>query len=116
MKKYLLTIMLTQCRAQVKAVSSTQEAMELIRSWKPHVLISDIGMPGNDGYSLIRQVRALPADRGGTVPAAALTAYARSEDRVKALAAGYQTHVTKPVDPSELIAVVASLAGRAGRS
>jgi CheY-like chemotaxis protein len=72
-------------------------------------------MPELDGYALIRKLRALSHEEGGNTPAAALTAYARSEDRVKVLEAGYQTHVTKPVDPSELIAVVSSLAGRAGR-
>jgi CheY-like chemotaxis protein len=78
------------------------------------VLVSDIGMPGEDGYSLIKRVRALGADRGGAVPALALTAYARAEDRVRAVRAGFQTHVVKPVEPAELITMVASLAGRAG--
>ncbi len=87
----------------------------VLKEWRPDVIISDIGMPEEDGYSLIRKLRALPRDHGGSVPAAALTAYARSEDRVKAIAAGYQTHITKPVEPAELVAVVASLAGRAGR-
>jgi signal transduction histidine kinase/DNA-binding response OmpR family regulator len=108
----LMTVVLTQCRASVKAVSSVREALEVLEQWKPDVLISDIGMPSDDGYSLIRKIRALPKDRGGSLPAAALTAYARSDDRVRALAAGYQTHVSKPVEPSELVAVIASLAGR----
>ncbi len=76
------------------------------------VLVFDIGMPGEDGYWLIRRVRALPAERGGGTPAVALTAYARTEDRVRALTAGYQVHLAKPVEPAELIAAVASLAGR----
>jgi signal transduction histidine kinase/CheY-like chemotaxis protein len=112
----LLSIVLTQCGAEVRAVSSAREALNTIQEWAPNVLISDIGIPLEDGYSLIRKIRALPPELGGNVPAAALTAYARSEDRIRALAAGYQTHVAKPVDPSELVAVVASLAGRAGRS
>ncbi|MDQ3037665.1 MAG: response regulator, partial [Myxococcota bacterium] len=74
--------------------------------------ISDIGMPGEDGYALIRQVRARPPERGGNVPAVALTAYARSADRRRALEAGYHQHVPKPVQASDLIVVVANLAGR----
>jgi CheY-like chemotaxis protein len=76
---------------------------------KPDIVISDIGMPNQDGFELIKRIRARPADRGGRVPAAALTAYTRAEDRRKVLAAGFLTHVVKPVDPSELVAVVASL-------
>jgi CheY-like chemotaxis protein len=78
------------------------------------VLVTDIGMPGEDGYSLIEKVRRLPAALGGALPAAALTAYARMEDRVRALRSGFQIHVPKPVDPTELITVVANLAGRVG--
>ncbi|MFN2407554.1 MAG: response regulator, partial [Pyrinomonadaceae bacterium] len=80
----------------------------------PGVLISDIGMPGEDGYDLIRRVRALPAESGGRVPAIALTAYARVEDRMKALKAGYQMHVPKPVELPELVAIAASLVRRDG--
>jgi CheY-like chemotaxis protein len=83
--------------------------MGLFRERAPDVLLSDIAMPGEDGYALIRQVRAMGADRGGRIPAAALTAYATSEDRRKALLAGYNEHLPKPVDPSRLIAAVASL-------
>ena len=79
---------------------------------RPTVLLSDIGMPHQDGYELIRSVRALPAKEGGLIPAAALTAFARSEDRTRALLAGFQSHLAKPIEPSELVAVVASLAGR----
>jgi CheY-like chemotaxis protein len=75
------------------------------------VLVSGIGMPGKVGYALIKQVRALPRDRGGRVPAMALTAYVKPEDRMQALAAGFQTHVPKPVDPEELALVIARLAG-----
>jgi CheY-like chemotaxis protein len=72
-------------------------------------------MPGEDGYSLIRKVRALGPDAGGDVPAVALTAYVRSEERARALSAGFQAHMAKPVEPAEVVATVASLAGRTGR-
>lgn len=101
--------------ANVQAAGSAGAAVELFRAGRPDVLVSDIGMPGEDGYSLLRRVRALEAEVGGTpVPAVALTAYARSEDRMKAVLAGFQMHVAKPVEPAELLAMVASLAGRAG--
>jgi CheY-like chemotaxis protein len=77
--------------------------------------LSDIGMPDEDGYALIRQVRNLPPDRSGTIPAASLTAYAGAEDRRRALLAGFNMHVPKPVEPAELLAVVASL-GRIARA
>jgi hypothetical protein len=87
-----------------------------LESWRPDVLLSDIGMPGEDGYELIRRVRELPPDRGGRTPAAALTAFARGEDRRRALRAGFQMHLAKPVEIQELAAVVASLArGMAAR-
>jgi PAS domain S-box-containing protein len=108
----MLTVVLTQCRAEVRAVSNAADALSQLESWRPDVLISDIEMPGEDGYTLIRKVRALPPERGGKIPAAALTAYARAEDRMRALLAGFQLHVPKPVEPAELAAVVASLAGR----
>jgi CheY-like chemotaxis protein len=79
------------------------------------VLVSDIGLPDVDGYDLLRRVRARGEARQGNVPAAALTAFARSEDRTSALRAGYQTHIAKPVEPTELVYAVASLAGRTGR-
>ncbi len=81
---------------------------------RPHVLVSDIGMPTVDGYQLLRLVRALGHARGGGVPAIALTAFARSEDRTRALHAGFLVHVAKPVEPAELVAAVASVVGRAG--
>jgi CheY-like chemotaxis protein len=110
----LITEVLGRCGAEVVAASSAGEAYELIQTWRPHVLLSDIGMPGADGYVLIERVRALPEELGGDTPAAALTAYAGAEDRARALSCGYQRHVAKPVEPGELAAVVASLAGRAG--
>jgi hypothetical protein len=82
--------------------------------WRPQVLVVDIGMPDVDGYEFIRRVRARSAQSGGDVPAAALTAYARVQDRLRVLSAGYQMHVPKPIQPQELVAVVASLAKRLG--
>jgi len=99
--------------AQVITVSSAAEAIASIGDNNPpNVMVSDIGMPEQDGYDLIKQMRALPGD-AGRVPAVALTALARAEDRKRALSAGYQKHVSKPVDPAELVSVIASLAGRA---
>jgi signal transduction histidine kinase len=97
--------------ALVTAASSAVEALERLRSDRPRVLVSDIGMPGEDGYSLIRRVRALEPGHGGGTPAIALTAYARPEDRAKAIAAGFQNHLAKPVRAAELVALVAELAG-----
>ena len=85
-----------------------EEALEVFRQFSPDVVLSDIGMPDHDGYELISRLRALP--RGQSVPAVALTALARSEDRTRALRAGFQMHVPKPVDFAELVAVVQNLA------
>ena len=106
---------LAECRARVSVAASAPEALERLQADRPDVLVSDIGMPEFDGYELIRRVRELPPDRGGEIPAAALTAFARSEDRRRALRAGYQSHVAKPVEPLELVTVVASLVGKAGK-
>jgi CheY-like chemotaxis protein len=108
----LLKAGLGQCGAEVTAVGSAAEALEAIAAAVPDLLISDIGMPEKDGYDLIRRVRELPAGNGGKVPAIALTAYARAEDRMQALRAGYQMHVPKPVELAELVAVAASLVRR----
>ncbi len=105
-----VTAVLEERGAHVVVVASAAEALEAIERYRPQVLVSDIGMPGEDGYELIRKVRALRPEEGGRIPAAALTAYARIEDRAQALQAGYQIHVPKPVDPAALIAVVARLA------
>lgn len=110
----MLVAILTRCGAQVRASESAKRALETIQEWKPDVLVSDISMPGEDGYELIKKVRALGPERGGRIPAVALTAYARTEDRLRALSAGFQIHVPKPVEPAELAAVVASLAWRTG--
>ena len=114
--RLMLKMMLEQCGAEVKVVASAREAIEEIERLRPDVLVSDIGMPEEDGYSLMRRVRALPAGRGGQIPAAALTAYAGADDRKRALLAGFQAHIPKPVDPTELVAAVASLAGRTGKA
>jgi signal transduction histidine kinase len=108
----LLVVALQQCGAEVAAYASVPEALAALDLALPDVLLSDIGVPGEDGYSLIRKVRARGASRGGDLPAAALTAYARAEDRTRSLEAGYQTHLAKPVDPSELVTTVARLASR----
>ena len=110
--RVLVTTMLERSGAHVLAVSSTREALDSMEKWKPDVLIADIGMPIEDGYSLIRKVRALPSDRGGQTPALALTAYARTEDRIRALSEGYQMHLAKPVDRVELATIVGSLCRR----
>jgi CheY-like chemotaxis protein len=110
----LLQFILEGCGAQVTTSSSAAAALEAVAEEAFDVLISDIGMPDEDGYSLIAKVRALGKERGGKVPAAALTAYAREEDRIRVLQSGFQTHVPKPISPNELVAVVANLAGRTG--
>jgi signal transduction histidine kinase len=105
---------LLQSGGEVRACTSGDEALDVLRQWRPDVMVSDIEMPGMDGYSLIRQVRMLDPDQGGKTPAIALSAYSRPEDRVRSLIAGFNFHVSKPVEPSELTAIVASLAGRVG--
>jgi CheY-like chemotaxis protein len=108
----LMKRLLRECSATVATAKCVADALELIDSFQPHVLVSDIGMPQRDGYDLIRLVRA----RGHTprsLPAVALTAFARPEDRLKAVHAGYQVHIAKPINPSELSAVIADLVGEA---
>jgi PAS domain S-box-containing protein len=107
----LLKIMLASHGADVATYGSGAEALAQLESWKPEVLVSDIGMPVQDGYAFIRKVRSLGAS-SQTLPAIALTAYARAEDRMRALAAGFQMHVPKPVEASELVMVIASLVKR----
>jgi CheY-like chemotaxis protein len=107
----LLKRILENYGAAVKTAASAAEALEMLIASPPHALVADIGMPGEDGYSLMRKIRNLPFDLGGGVPALALTAYARPEDRVRALTAGFQNHVAKPIEPDELATVVASLTG-----
>ena len=97
---------LSRYQAKVTSVESAREAMAHLSDHRPHVVLCDIAMPEEDGYALIRQIRQLPKDRGGTLPAVALTAYAREEDRVQAIRAGFQAHVAKPVEPDALVAAV----------
>ena len=107
----LLTLVLAERGARVTVARSADEALAALERFTPDVLLSDIGMPAENGYALIGKVRALGPDRGA-IPAVALTAHAGIEHRVRALAAGYQMHVRKPVEPGELVAVVAGLVGR----
>jgi PAS domain S-box-containing protein len=108
----LLTTVLEQCRSVVIAAANVDEAYDSFVRERPAVVVSDIGMPGATGYELIRKIRALSPEQGGTTPAVALTAYARSEDRMKALAAGFNMHLPKPIEPAELLVVIASLIAR----
>jgi two-component system, chemotaxis family, CheB/CheR fusion protein len=103
---------LERCGARVRAAAAVGEAMIALREAVPDVLVSDLGMPGDDGYELMRQVRLLPSDAGGALPALAVSAYARESDRKKALAAGFRVHLAKPVAPAELVDQVARAAGR----
>jgi CheY-like chemotaxis protein len=112
----LIGQVLKECGSEVIKTCSAAEALAAIEQHKPDILISDLGMPDEDGYSLISKIRALPSDEGGQIPAAALTAYARAEDRLRVLRSGFQFHLPKPVDSAELVTVVASLAGRAYKS
>ncbi len=104
-----LVFLLKQDGAQVRAVGSAQEALDVFAQWQPEILLSDIGMPEVDGYKLLRQIRAMPPLQGGQIPAIALTAYAGETDHQKVLLAGFHTHLTKPIDPAELAAVITAL-------
>jgi len=112
----LTTMMLEECGAEVRTVGSAAEALAACDEWRPDILIADIGMPVEDGYMLMKKLRALESERGGHIPAIALTAYGRREDRLRALSVGYESHVPKPVDPAELLAIVASLTNRIGKN
>lgn len=107
-----LVVALEQAGAIALAAGSTQEALQALHQNAPDILLSDIGMPGEDGYALIRQIRALSPEVGGNIPAAAITAYVRGGDRQQALNAGFQMHIPKPIDPTHLLQVVAQLAGQ----
>jgi CheY-like chemotaxis protein/two-component sensor histidine kinase len=108
----LVSFLLRRAGAELTAARSTAEALDALSSFAPDVIVADIGMPEADGYELIRRVRALTRDAGGDTPAIALTAYAAEADRARALRAGFQKHLAKPVDPEALCAAVADLAGR----
>jgi PAS domain S-box-containing protein len=106
----LLKVILENCGAETRVLESARQAFDAIRAEPPDLLLSDIGLPGEDGYWLIRQVRALGANAGGETPAIALTAYASEQDRARALAAGFHEHFAKPVEPEALLAAVAEIA------
>jgi len=112
----LIARVLEECGADVVTAGGVYEALTAVEQSRPNVILSDIGMPNVDGYELLRRVRALGAARGGGLPAIALTAFARSEDRTRALRAGFLMHIAKPVEPAELAAAVASVVGRTGDS
>jgi CheY-like chemotaxis protein len=98
--------------ATVITAKSAEEGLTHLQDQSPDILVSDIGMPDEDGYSLIRKVRALSDEHQKNIPAIALTAFTRAQDRMKAMTTGYQNHVSKPVEPDELATVIASLTGR----
>ncbi|MDB5212433.1 MAG: hypothetical protein JWO86_360 [Myxococcaceae bacterium] len=108
----LVKAVLERAGANVSLASTAAAALQLVRTERPDVIVSDIGMPHEDGYAFMRNLRALSREEGGRTPAIALTAYARAEDRRKALVAGFQNHAAKPVEPQELLIVIANLAGR----
>jgi hypothetical protein len=108
----LITAILTRCGSEVRCSESAAEALQAFREWKPDLLVSDIGMPKEDGYSLIRKLRKMRAKWAKEIPAVALTAYATVEDRTRALDAGFQVHVAKPLEPEALVRSIAGAAGR----
>ena len=105
----LIDWVLRRAGAEVATAGSAKEALDALDKERFHLLISDIAMPDEDGYSLLRKVRALPPERGGRIPAVALTAHSMVQDRLQSLRAGFQSHVPKPVVPEELVEVVASI-------
>ncbi|HTL03682.1 MAG TPA: CHASE3 domain-containing protein [Vicinamibacterales bacterium] len=108
----VIEAVLVRCGAEVRTCGDANAAVEEVRAWRPDLLVADIGLPDEDGYALIQRVRNLPADEGGQTPAVALTAYARVEDRMRTLSAGYHMHVAKPVEPLDLVTILGTLAGR----
>jgi len=111
--RHAITLLLEDWGAKVTAVPGVPEALEALGRERPNVVLSDIQMPGEDGYALIRKVRSLPPDRGGQTPAAALTGLTTEEDRARVLEAGFQYHVAKPVDARQLVEIVTTLAATA---
>ncbi len=105
----ILSILFTQYGSEVTRCASAKEAIQLLRQWKPDAIISDICLPSKDGYEMMKEIRALKPEQGGAIPAIALTGYASPEDESRALAAGYQVHLSKPVDFDHLVAMVAGL-------
>jgi signal transduction histidine kinase/DNA-binding response OmpR family regulator len=108
----LLSNILTRCGSDVRCSESAAEAMQTFHEWNPDLLVSDIGMPNEDGYSLIRKLRQLKSKRAKKIPAVALTAYATDEDRLQALSAGFQIHIAKPIEPETFVTCVASVLSR----
>lgn len=108
----LVTAILTRCGSKVRCCESTAEALKTFREWKPDLLVSDIGMPIEDGYALIKKLRKLRSKLAREIPAIALTAYATDDDRSRALSAGFQMHVAKPIEPEALVRSIAGAAGR----
>ena len=107
--RMLIQHILTKCNATVTTAASAAEGLEAVKQHRPDMILSDIGMPGEDGYEFLAKLRQLPDAEGGDTPAVALTAFARSEDRRRALMAGFQMHLPKPVEPAELLAVASNL-------
>ena len=105
----LLVELLTPCQASVVVASNASEALRAVLEERPDAVISDIGMPDEDGYALLQSIRSLPPERGGNVPAMALTAFGRNEDKERAYRAGFDVHLTKPVSPKDLCAALANL-------
>ncbi|MBL8208214.1 MAG: response regulator, partial [Blastocatellia bacterium] len=105
----IVSTILQNCNSEVQIAANAQEALNVLNQWEPDILISDIQMPGGDGYELIQQIRRQKPTLRGRIAAVALTAYSRAEDRLKALASGFHTHLSKPIDPKELVAVVTRL-------
>ncbi len=112
----IVAAMLKHEGADVETAPSAHDGFELVTSFLPHVLVSDIGMPGEDGYSFVARVRKLPAQTGGKTPSIALTAYSSPEDRRRALAAGFDVHLTKPIDLGHLISVIVKLSQTSPRA
>jgi CheY-like chemotaxis protein len=109
----ILSVMLADSKATVQTAASVREALEVLEWYQPDIVVSDLAMPGEDGYSLIRQLRALESENGKQTPTVALTSYVRVEDRTHALTAGFNMFVPKPVQPDELITAIANLTGAA---
>ena len=108
----IIATLLTQRGAEVRVAGLAREAYAILDHWRPNVILSDIGMPEEDGYTFLRNLRSRSQEKGGQIPAAAITAYTKMEDRMCALRAGFQSHVPKPINLEELVIVVASLAGK----
>jgi len=111
----MLRALLQECEAEVETAASARAGLEAVTRFRPHVIVSDVGMPEVDGYAFIEELRRRPASDGGRIPAVALTAHARVEDRARALYAGFNNHVPKPVEPLELFAVLSALVTRDAR-